>query len=295
MATVRTVLIGMLIGALGWGTWLVLEALRENARAMPAAAKNVPIKPPELFTSGGVLDADWLARTLDLPKNVSLVELDLDKLRARLLADGQVTAASLSRTFPDRLTVKIAERTPVARIKVMFGSEPRELLVAADGYVYAGTGYARETLDALPWLAGFSLARDGAWFLPIPGMYAVANLLTKARTDAPHLFPTWHIVSMERLQLDDEIDVITKNGTTVVFDARSSYFKQLAWLDSIVERLEQMPMARARIDLSLGRDVPVMIEPLDKTAGAATATVRPAAAPTFPSINIFQAKTTREL
>jgi hypothetical protein len=48
---------------------------------------------------------------------------------------------------------------------------------------------------------------------------------------------------------------------------------QLATLDYLQEKLANAPAARTRIDLTLGRNVPVMIEP------AAPATERPAAPP----------------
>lgn len=289
-----------LVGTLAWGTWLAVGALRENPKAMPAAAKAVPVRRTELKTAaGGVLDEAWLRRTLALPKGISLMELDLDQLRERLLADRQVLTANLTRHFPDRLLVQVSERTPVARIKVATSGPDPVLLVARDGMVYSGTNYEPTMLETLPWLAGFSLRPDGAGFRPIPRMTIVADLLARAQYEATHLYLNWQIVSLERLELDRELEVTTKNGSKFVFTAKTDFFPQLAKLDHIlneVQKLSTAPASRVRIDLSLGREVPVMLEPLVASADAArNAAARPALAPGFNVFPPSQPKHPREL
>jgi cell division protein FtsQ len=288
LSTSRTIALGVLIAALAWGVWLVVAALRENPNTMPSVAKSVPIKAPELVTShGGVLDAEWLAHALALPANASLMELDLEQLRARLLSDGQVLTATLTRSFPDRLIVKVTERTPLARIKADFGNESRELLVARDGVVFFGHGYDRTLLDSLPWLGGMALVRDGAWFHPVGKMDVVAELLSKAQDEAPHLYESWHIISLQHLDNDHELEVTTKAGTKIVFNARGSFFMQLARLDYMLEKLAQTPANIVRIDLSLGREVPVLVDPppvtIDPKTGKPRASVATSALQLFTS------------
>ncbi len=292
----------MLVGALGWGVWQVAGALRTNPRAMPAAAKAVPIKHVELQTSnGGVLDDAWLGRTLALAKGISLMELDLERLRARVLADGQVLTATLTRNFPDRLTVQVSERSPVARIKVSAGTEAQVMLVARDGVVYLGSNYDPLMLATLPWLGGFTLKPQGAAFRPIPGMDHVADLLARAQYEATHLYITWQIVSLERLESDHELEVTTKNGSRIVFTTTSDFFPQLAKLDNILghlrdpQRFPTARAARARIDLSLGREVPVMIEPTIAGTDGAAAASRPALAPGFNVLPSSLTQHSREL
>lgn len=289
MATLRASAAIAIVIAIGWSAWQVTAALRESSNMMPDAAKSTPVKRTELRTAtGGVLDEAWLGRTLALPKSVSLMELDLDRLRARLLDDGQVLTASLTRNFPDTLTVHISERMPVARIKVGLDNTETILLVARDGVVFAGTNYQLSMLETLPWLGGFSLTPDGAGYRPIPGMTIIADLLATAQYDAGHVYSTWQIVSLARLEADREIDVTAKDGSLVVFSARSDFFAQLAKLDYMLgymsERFGDVPRARARIDLSLGREVPVWIEPIAAHDADAKSLVRPALAPGF---NVF--------
>jgi cell division protein FtsQ len=271
----------------------VVAALRENPRQIPAAAKAVPMKPPRLETMReGVLDDAWLARTLDLPPGISLMELDLERLRERVLADQQVLSATVTRQFPDRLVVEITERMPIARVRVDLGGVQRDLLVARDGVVYFGTGYDPGMVKTLPWLDGIVMARDGAGFRPIPHMAIVARLLADAQFSAPHLYHYWQSVSLARLESDRELEVTMKSGTKARFTAKGSFFVQLANFDEIVERLARMPGYRARVDLTLGREVPVVVEPVPVEHRQVHAA---AGGPVFPLFPSSQLKPKREL
>jgi hypothetical protein len=252
-------------GALAWGAWFVIGATWENPRKMPAVTKTVPVRPPELSTDG-VLDQTWLARTLALPQGASLLELDLAALRTKLLANGQVLSATLTRTFPDRLQVQISERSPVARLMAVAGGRQQQFLVARDGVVFAGADFDPAVLDSLPWLDGVTMVRQGSGYRPIMGMDTVAELLAKASLEADHLYRTWNVVSLARLESDAEIEVRTKNDATIVFSAAGDFFRQLARLDYTWDRLASLPPSRVRIDLSLGADVPVTAQPLEPAA-----------------------------
>ena len=204
-----------------------------------------------------MLGYDWLARTLALPKNTSLMELDLQALRRHLMASGQVHAASLTKNFPDTLKVEVSERSPVARVMAELHGAQVPLLVARDGVVFEGVGYEDALLSTLPWLDGVKLARTDGRYDPIANIGRIAELLARARLDAEHLYQNWQVVSLARLESDGEIIVRTKSGTTVVFAADGDLFQQLAKLDYQWDILSGMPTPPAKIDLSLGREVSV--------------------------------------
>jgi cell division protein FtsQ len=274
------------VGCTAWGAWEVTRTLQENPRTMPAAAKVVAVKHLELKTDG-VLSNEWLARTLVLPKNVSLMELDLQGLRRRLLASGQVNAASLTKSFPDTLKVQVGERSPVVRVMAEWRGVQTALLVARDGVVFDGVGFDPALLATLPWLDGVKLVRTGDRFEPIERMGVVADLLGRARLDAEHLYRTWQVVSLARLQSDGEVEVRTKAGTALVFGANGDFFQQLAKLDYQWDAFANMPTPPAKIDLSLGREVSVAFRP----AGLVTIGTAPAgpakAAATAPAHSFF--------
>jgi cell division protein FtsQ len=265
LAAVRIAGIVALVGGVGWGGWMIAAALRDSPH-MPAAAKAVAMRPPKLERTDGVLDDAWLARTLSLRPGISLMELDLEALRARLLTDGQVATATLTRKFPDLLLVYLTERMPVARLRVAQGAQERDLLVARDGATFAGSGFEPAMLDALPWLAGVAVIPEAGRLQPIPHMDVVAQFLADAQLAAEHLYRTWRVISLARFDADKEIEVTTRDGSVVVFSAKGGFFVQLAKLDYIVEKLAQIPSGPMRIDLSLEREVPV--RPLTEAPGA---------------------------
>jgi cell division protein FtsQ len=267
---------------------MVVSALQQDPERIPAAAKSVPVRAPELKTMrDGVLEDAWLARTLEIPSGASLMELDLERLRARVLADQQVLTATITRLFPDRLIVQITERMPIARIRVELGGVQRDLLVARDGVLFFGSGFDSGMLKTLPWLDGIVIARDGATFRPIAHMDIVAQLLADAQFSAPHLYQFWQTVSLTRLASDRELEVTMKNGTKALFTAKGSFFVQLANFDEIVERLSRVPGARARVDLTLGREVPVTIEAI----ASSDAKTHASSGPFFPLFPSSQSKT----
>ena len=288
IATARLAGIAVAGVAIAWGAWEVVAALQENPKSVPAEAKAVPLKNFSLKTDGA-LDATWLRRALALPKDASLMTLDLQQLRARLLADGQVCAASLTRNFPDTLEVRVAERKPVARLRAEFrAGDERTLLVAGDGVVFPGAGFKLETLAALPWLDGVKLVREkeGARFVPVAGMDLVAELLDVAQRETARLYQSWHAVSLAHLESDGEIEVRTKSGMAIIFGAHAKFFPQLAKLDYQWDAFANAPVPPAKIDLSLGREVPVTFAP-PVTAGAP--------AKGFSGFLNLQSKTKREL
>ena len=275
-AIARSVALVALVGAVAWGAAMVALSLRQTSPRTPVLAKAVPMKAPELRTTrDGVLDDAWLARTLAIKPRATLMELDLALLRARELADGQVTTANLTRVFPDRLIVQVTERTPVARVRVEAAGQARDLLVARDGMVFAGQNFDPAMIESLPWLGGLTLVPEGAGFRPVARMDVVSRLLTDAQLTAPHLYRAWQVVSLARLEWDNEIEVTTKDDTTVIFSAKGTFFVQLANLDYIMERRLKLPGTRARIDLSHGPEVPVTIEPLAVSFEVKPETVKP--------------------
>jgi cell division protein FtsQ len=246
------------LGAVAWAAVEVSGALDGAAAAAPAS--DSPVRQVRLATDG-VLDKAWIAHTLALPANASLAGLDLAGLRSRVMADRQVRDASLTREFPGTLAVKLSERVPVARVMAQDdGKPPRAMLVAADGVVFGGACYAAAYLEALPWLDGVRLAREGGGFAAIGGMGAVADLLSRARAAIGPLERTWRVVSLARLDSDGEIAVRTGDGLTVTFSAQEDLFRQFAKLDLLMDVTRAHPDQNVRsIDLALGGQVPVAV------------------------------------
>ncbi len=269
----------------------VIVAVRILWRYYPVRLKEptkaVPLR-RVLFSTDGVLDGAWVQKTLALPRNAGLMSLDLHALEHRLLASGQVLGVTLRRQFSDdSLMVTLRERAPVARLMAQTGDGPaRMLLVAADGVVYAGTGYRAATVARLPWLAGFVLRRTPQHgFEPIPGMDRVAGLLKSARALVPRLYAGWQVISLARLASDQEILVRSSDIPEIVFDASAGFPRQLEKLDYVVDALRthgNPPVAR--VDFTVGSQVPVELRSAaaDPASGAA------------PDFHHLQSKPTRD-
>jgi cell division protein FtsQ len=305
----------MLVAVLGWGLFELFSTLENNPRELAQATQAEPVREVVPLSDGvlcGAQGSAWLGQVLGIPKTATLMELDLPRLQAKILASGQVKSAVLVKQFPSKLIVNLSERAPVARIMVEDSQgQQSQLLVARDGVVFAGVGYDVAFTDTLPWLSGVKLSRNGASIQPIEGMEVVADLLAKAKYEAEQLYPLFQIVNLSRLKSDGAIEVSSPECDCVVFSTNEDFFQQLALLDSIrdtVRPTREMPLAK--VDLTLGRDVavsyrPVLAkQPLDANGkggkpaapAKAAATQQPAAKEASPLLFNFQRNTpNREL
>jgi hypothetical protein len=249
-----------LLAALAWGAIEIAGTIASSPNKLGVAEAGPPLK-DIVLTTDGVLDHTWAERTLALPKNASLMSLDLFALRTQLLANGQIKAAVLTRNFPATLAVNIQERLPVARVQVQVGdAPPRALLVARDGVVYDGKNYDQALLDTLPWLDGVKLVRAGHGFAPIDGMDTVADLLATARNQAEHLYQTFLVISLARLASDGELVVRSKDIREITFNTRDDFFRQLARLDYVLDLARTQPdKSLQSVNLANGLQVPVTI------------------------------------
>jgi cell division protein FtsQ len=273
------------LGLAGWGAWEVAAALRSPGGLPVMEGGSAPVRDLTL-TTDGVLDKAWLARTLALPRGASLMELDLEGLRSRLLASGQARTAAIVRKFPSTLAVTLSERSPVARLAAP-GAGPGgpALLVARDGIAYHGSGYDPAMTGSLPWLVGANPARPGGRPAPIAGMGTVADLLNRAQLDAAPIYRTWKSVDISRLETDGEIVVLTGDGLRETFGTQEDFYRQLAKLDLLLDAAAARPGEVIRdINLSLGGQVSVAMAPAPAppAPGAAPGGAVPAAAPSSP-------------
>lgn len=267
----------VLVAVLAASIFIFSDFFRDQPHRISAAVDAVPVKDIALRTDG-VLDQAWVQRTLALPKQAALMDLDLKQLQARLLSDPQVITATLTRQFPATLEVSLTERSPVALVNAQIGKEaPQTLMVARDGVIFAGTGFNRAVLEQLPFLDGVRLIRDDGRFLPVAGMSQVADLLATARNEAPHLYREWRVVSLAKLDREGEIIVHATNVEKIVFSTRSpdDFLHQIAQLDVLIDTTQARTDTPIKeIDLAVGRmsdkwiQVPVTFE--QPQEGAAT-------------------------
>jgi len=243
------------------GIYHLAHEWRTDRAAFADTVNSEPVRDVAVITDG-TLNKQWVSQVLALPKGVTLMTLDLPKMRNRLAAQGQVRTAVVTRRFPDILAVTLQERTPVARVLAQDGfGHPKQLFVAREGVVYEGTGYDPKMVASLPWLDGIRLVRQGTGFAPIEGMTEVADLLTTAYVDAPHLYRTWMVVSLAKLVERDQILVKAEDVAEIIFSRKVDFYKQIAQLDSVLEEAKRhTDAAIVSINLALAGQVPVRFE-----------------------------------
>lgn len=259
-AVLRWVLWGAVLGIVGWGGYEVWRTMQGAPDALISTKQSNPLREISLQTNG-VMDLARVKAILAIPEHTELAALDLPALRSALTSGGQVKTAVVTREFPDKLTVTIAERTPVLRVVVRGESgKPVVLLVARDGTVYPGYGYDPALLASLPYLDGVRLVRDQTGYQPVQGMDAVADLLGAALSGTPELYRSFQVVSLLRFAGDGEIVVRTAQVESVTFGIREDFYRQLSKLDLILDEMYRPAGAAPikAINLAVGgRQVPV--------------------------------------
>lgn len=265
------------VSVAGWGLYTLVHSWETDRASLATAVHSAPVREIVLITDG-VLSQQWAAGVLALPKGASLMGLELPLLRDKLLANGQVRVAVLTRSFPDTLVITLQERTPVARIQASEGfGLTRQLLVAKDGVAYDGRGYDPQMLAGLPWLDGVRLVKAGTGFAPIAGMGEVSTLLSSAQLHAPHLYRTWLVVSLARLEVADEILVKTQDVPQIVFSRKRDFYKQIAQLDYVIDAARGLPESGLQsVNLTFEGQVPVrLLSAPDELANATPAEFPP--------------------
>ncbi len=266
LSGLRVVTFVAIAGITACGAWQIAGTLRESPTSKATVAASSPVKHLELRTRG-VLDPEWLRQTLALPKNATLMELDLAQLRARLLVTGQVESAEVARKFPDTLAVELSERLPVVR----WHTPKEDLLVARDGVAFAGFGYKVTELSELPWVEGAPPPAPGE-AAKVSGMTAVTDLLAQARYNIPSLYARWRSVSVARLALDNELIVNTQDGPNLVFSTVDPLYPQLAKIDAVWSKLESLGRLAAAAELHVNGDRDVVMTPVRSLNGAVPVT-----------------------
>ena len=251
----KSVIVIVAIVVVAGGAKLFLET-EDVSNALTKAGRALPLKTVE--TESDVLSREWILYHLDLNRDgLNLLTLDLGEMKRSLESYTQIRKAELVRQLPDTLFVSIEEREPIAKIIASDVGRGRITLLADDeGVIYEGIGYDPKQVLSLPSLDGIRLKRKDGGFKSIAGMDILEELLSEARTLAPHLYSSWKVVSFEAWP---NIVVKSDFAREAVFEPNpNGYRRQLAELDYIIDYNKSRSVNKVvRVDLTLNSQVPV--------------------------------------
>ncbi len=208
LARLSTLLAILVLAGLGFA-WMEKIA-HQDSGPLDLTGPGTSIKKVK-FSSNGVLSQKWFLNWFGPLRERTLMELDINKIRADLEKENQVVSARVKRVFPATLEISLLEKSPimVLRLKVETGGY-NDWLVSADGSLYLGEGYSSAQLSLLPSLAVPSSVlhrtEDGKGLKPLSEVSKVAPLLDLAQREYPAFYRDWKVVSYD---LNNEFDPVS--------------------------------------------------------------------------------------
>lgn len=219
-----------------------------------------PVRVELVFKSDGVLGEDWfIAKYGDLLRE-DVRQIDVGTIKSQLEGSGQITTAAVTVTLPSQLTVDVAERKPVLRLRVRGeDGKPLVLLLARDGTLYPGFGYPTDTLRALPGATGLKVRRADSGYMRVEGIESVARLLEYAKENLPAVSRHWRVVDLSDWNTDDGyrpslVRIKSTHIEEIVFSV-TGIEEQVERLAGILEHTQRYQMGQpVFIDLSYGEE-----------------------------------------
>ena len=185
----------------------------------------------------GRVDPKTLVAWAGLAPGMSIWSVHTAEAESRLLAHARIREASLERTLPNQVRIRVDERRPVA---ILLASRP--LLLAGDGAVFPALD--GEATDGLPYVTGAS-ATDGASSDGGKRLREAARLVGLWQAHAE-----WPAIS--EIRRDGEDFVLFAAGTPLeVRFATEAQAEDFARLSTVLELWRGREAQVATIDLSL--------------------------------------------
>ena len=239
----------------------------------------------------GILESDRVLQTAELQKGSNIFLVNLNRARTRIESIPEVEHAEVSRQLPNRITVQISERKPIAWLSTARGIDTRDEVVASkQSFLIDATGVLLQPRKLSP--------QDR--YLPIIRHYSGDNLTEGTQTDGEEIKAALDLLRAHqeslvaaRFQIE-EIDlarhyglvVTDRNGTQALFPLEEMD-RQLKRLDTYLQYTDQHGQKIQTINLLVQKNVPVtyMVE--------AVATDKPSDSPlpaTSPVASVAQVK-----
>ena len=233
----------------------------------------------------GILESEQVLQTADLHRGSNIFLVNLSRAKTRIESIPEVEHVQVSRQLPNRISVQISERKPVAWLSTARGTETRDAIVASkDSFLIDANGVL---------LLPHKLSPEDR-YLPIIRHYTGATLTEGAQIDSEEVKAALDLLRAHqdslvaaRFQIQ-EIDlakhyglqVTDRNGTQVLFPLEEMD-RQLKRLDTYLQYTDQHGQKIQTINLMVQKNVPVtyMVDAIATDKPAETPAAPPSPAP----------------
>ena len=268
---------GLYFGARKAITWVILKNPDYNVAELDVQ-------------TDGILESEQVLQAADLHKGSNIFLVNLSRAKKRIESIPEVEHVQVSRQLPNRITVQISERKPVAWLSTARGIDSRdEILASNNSFLIDASGVLLQPKKLSP--------QDR--YLPIIRHYNGAALAEGTQTEGEEIKAALDLLRAHqeslvaaRFQIQ-EIDlakhyglqVTDHHGTQVLF-ALEEMERQLKRLDTYLQYTDQHGQRIQTINLLVQKNVPVtyMVDaiasdkPSDVPVAAAVASASPSPA-----------------
>jgi cell division septal protein FtsQ len=219
------------------------------------------------FRTDGVLSPAILSPYIAISIGTDLMDVDIQSLRSRLQAMGQVRSVEIERCFHDQsLRIDIREERPFARVLLEENKTKEILWVSVSGKVFHGLGFTDAIYQTLPFLTGLRLQggeKDTVYHFG-SDVSAIHDFLKQCQQGYPEVYSQIRYLALEHWDPNGEarwsrIEVVTRSVKKIIFspDYWEEQLQRLRYILDDEHMKKCFPIER--IDLRSGQEVSVRL------------------------------------
>jgi cell division protein FtsQ len=232
----------------GWGAW---KLVRVSGRGIFSSNPQFILRQIVIQNTGTVLSREEILQHARIRKGQNLFDVDLKAMRANLELLPEIKRVEIRRQMPDKMTISITERLPVARLAAPRDMRWETYAIDSEGFVMnlGGPG------DSMPMITGAKISdlRVGG-AVSSPEIFQALQLLQKCEMTTLNALVDVQSIDVSRSHM---LVVETADGMRLKIGLQ--FMEQnLRRLEFILNDARNRGLRVATADLTVDRDVPVV-------------------------------------